>query len=120
MIAVVSTLIARYAVTELVRLAYHRPRPFSALSVQQLLTNDAWSFPSGHAAFFFALATVAYLYNKKWGIAFLIAAILIGLARIAAGIHYPSDILGGALIGIGVAYATFYIAHKITRPETLS
>lgn len=109
----ISSVIARFGITELIRLFYHRPRPFLALPVHQLLTDTSWSFPSGHATFFFAMATAIALYNKKWGIVFFIATILVTVGRVIAGVHYPSDIIGGAVIGIAVAYATFYVASKI-------
>ncbi len=63
-----------------------------------------WSFPSGHAAFFFALSTAVYFYNKKWGVFFFIASSLLSIGRIMGGVHYPSDILGGAIIGVLCAY----------------
>lgn len=108
LVAGVSVVIARFGITELIRLFYHRPRPFSALdNVRQLLTNGEWSFPSGHATFFFALSTAVYLYNKKWGIGFFAATILMTMSRVIAGIHYPSDVVGGAVVGIIVAYIIF-------------
>lgn len=114
-VAGISSIIARYGITEIIRFFYHRPRPFSVLPTHQLLTNGEWSFPSGHAAFFFALATAVYLYNRKWGIGLFGAALLITVSRVAAGVHYPSDILGGALVGIVVAYVTFIIARTIIQ-----
>ncbi len=104
-----SALIARFAIVEFIRLFIHRPRPFDALEVTQLLTSDNWSFPSGHASFFFALSTALYLYDKKWGIGFFIATLFITLSRVIAGIHYPLDILGGAFVGIMSALAVFYL-----------
>ena len=112
-VTVISTIIARFGVTELIRFFYHRPRPFIDLPVNQLITSNEWSFPSGHATFFFAMATAIYLYNKKWGIFFFLATILITVSRVIAGIHYPSDIVGGALIGVAVAYTIFYFTRKI-------
>lgn len=112
-VASIATLVARFGVTELIRFFVHRPRPFVDLSVNQLLTSTEWSFPSGHATFFFALSTVVYLYNKKWGIGFFIATILMTVGRVIAGIHYPSDILAGALIGIAVAVALYYTIHSL-------
>ena len=109
----ISSVVARFGVTELIRFFYHRPRPFLDHAVNQLLTNDNWSFPSGHATFFFAVATAIYLYNKKWGIFFFIAAILMAVSRVIAGIHYPSDIIGGALIGIAVAYVTYHVVRRV-------
>ena len=118
LVTVISSIVARFGITELIRFFYHRPRPFSMLEAHQLLSNGEWSFPSGHAAFFFAMATAVYLYNKKWGIGFFIAATLMAVSRVVAGIHYPSDIVGGALIGILVAYITFYSARRIVTPQT--
>lgn len=117
LITAVSSIVARFGITEIIRFFYHRPRPFLTFSVYQLLSSDNWSFPSGHSAFFFAMATAVYFYNKKWGIGFFIAATLMNMSRVAAGIHYPSDILGGAIIGAGIAYATFYFIEKRNRRE---
>jgi undecaprenyl-diphosphatase len=100
----------------IIHLLYHRARPFLTYQVHHLnwwpLTETGYSFPSKHVTFFFALATAVYLYNKKWGIWFFIASILMGVARVAAGVHYPSDILGGMIIGIFVAYVIYYFAEK--------
>lgn len=96
-----AALFSRLIVVEIIRWLYYRPRPFIVLQVHQLLEHSASSsFPSGHAAFFFALSTVIFLYNKKAGLLFFAASFLIGLARVFAGIHYPLDILAGALIGV--------------------
>ncbi len=117
--AVSSMIIAKFGITELIRFFYHRPRPFITLQAHKLLSNSdwfysdkEWSFPSGHSAFFFAMATAIYFYNKKWGIGFFIAAILMNISRVIAGAHYPSDILGGTVIGITVAYTVFFLAEK--------
>ena|SRR3989344_3015962 len=113
LITAVSAFVARFGITEIIRFFYHRPRPFLDLPVYQLLTENSWSFPSGHATFFFALATAVYLYHKKLGIIFFIATILMTASRVIAGIHYPSDIIGGALIGIIVAHGVFYFYRKV-------
>jgi undecaprenyl-diphosphatase len=107
-----SAIIARFGAVEIIRFFYPRARPFDDLAVTQLLTSDNWSFPSGHASFFFALSTVVYLYNKKWGTGFFIATILLTLSRVIAGIHYPFDIVGGALVGGVVGYLVFRISRR--------
>lgn len=119
-----SMIIARLGVTEIIRFFYHRPRPFLTLEAHKLISNSdwfysdkEWSFPSGHSAFFFAMATAIYLYNKKRGIGFFIAAILMNISRIVAGVHYPSDILGGAIVGIVIGYIIFYFAEKRKMEE---
>lgn len=114
-----SAVIARFGVTEIIRFLYHRPRPFLAFEAHKLISNGSWSFPSGHSAFFFAMAAALYCYNKKWGVGFFIAALFMNISRIIAGVHYPSDILGGMVIGILVGYIIFSIfeikkAMKIT------
>ncbi len=111
-VTVVSTIVARLGVVELIRFFYHRSRPFVTYQVHQLLSENGWSFPSGHSAFFFAMAMAIYLYNKKWGIGFFLAAILMNISRIIAGVHYPSDIISGAIVGMAVAYIVFYIAER--------
>jgi len=105
----ISALVARFIVVEIIRWLWERPRPFVNNIVNQLIDHSSASFPSGHAAFFFAVSTIVYLYNKKLGIIFFLASVFIGIARVFSGIHWPSDILGGALLGIGVAW----LIHKI-------
>lgn len=112
LVAAVSAIVARFGIVTLIRFFYHRPRPFLVLPVHQLITDNEYSFPSGHAAFFFAMAMAVYFYNKKSGVWFFVFAALITVARIIAGVHYPTDILSGAAIGILTASAIFYLAKK--------
>ena len=109
-IAGISTVIARFGVTELIRFFYHRQRPFMAYpqQVHQLIPESAWSFPSGHATFFFALAIGVWFYNKKWGGGLFLATTAMTTARIVAGVHYPSDVLGGTAIWALVACVAYY------------
>lgn len=96
-----SIVLSRLVITELIRLAWHRSRPFITHQVNLLIEHSvSASFPSGHIAFLFALATAVYFFNKKFGIIFFIVGILIGLARVFVGIHYPLDIFGGIIVGI--------------------
>lgn len=115
----VSIVVSRLGIAEIIRYFYNRPRPFFTYSVNKLLSNGWFysdserSFPSGHSAFFFALATAIFLFDKKWGVWFFVAAILINTSRVIAGVHYPSDILGGAAIGIASGWLVFYFARKL-------
>lgn len=115
--AVVAALVARFGVAEAIRLFFHRPRPYLALHLPHLLTDTAYSFPSGHMIFLFALATGAFFVNRKFAYWVYALGILIGLARVAAGVHYPSDILGGAALGIGTGYVVCK-AWEIIRLNT--
>ncbi|SHJ39745.1 phosphatase PAP2 family protein [Parasporobacterium paucivorans] len=83
-----------------------RTRPYDVVSGVQLLIarpND-FSFPSGHTGSSFAAAVVLYReLPKKYGVPALILAALIGLSRIYLGVHYPSDVICGALFGSIIA-----------------
>jgi len=108
-IAILLAFISRFIVKGAILLFYNRPRPFVALAdthslLPMNISENFQSFPSDHAIFFFALATGVYFYNKKLGIILFICAILIGLARIFVGVHWPSDIISGAVLGILTAF----------------
>src|SRR6266404_7706498 len=76
-------------------------RPPKGLPDQSNWTT--WSsFPSDHAALFFALAFGVFLVSKKWGVVlFTYVVLIICLPRIYVGIHYPTDILCGGVLGVG-------------------
>ena len=96
-----SVILARGVITEIIRFFYHRPRPFSALnSVPLFGADELTAFPSGHAAAFFALATALFFLKTGLGKWFFILSFLMVIARVFAGVHWPSDILAGAVIGI--------------------
>lgn len=97
--------LARLVITELIRYLYPVSRPFVEHEVNLLISHAATpSLPSGHAAFYFALAALVYLSNKKAGSLFFGASLLIGLARVFVGLHWPLDILAGAIVGIFSAW----------------
>lgn len=115
-VTIISATVARLGVTELIRHFYHRLRPFMVYGdIHKLVSDNAYSFPSGHAAFFFAFAMAIYFYNKRWGAWFFVAATLISIGRVAVGVHYPSDILGGAVVGIASAYLVYRIAEDRSK-----
>lgn len=92
-------------VATLLKLIIATERPEFALpNIFPLFDKGGFAFPSGHATFFFALATSIYIKHKKIGIAFFVAAVVISISRVVAGVHFPIDILGGMLIGVGIAY----------------
>ena len=101
--AIGSAVLARFIITEIIRYFYYSPRPFMVYDFTPLIYDFNSSFPSGHAAFFFALAAAISLFHKKWGVAYFLGSFIIVLSRIIAGVHWPSDILGGIVVGIGSA-----------------
>lgn len=103
-IATLITLVACFIINNIIlKNVIARPRPFEMLNQLQVLINKPtdFSFPSGHTANSFAVAGAIYLFgNKKWGIGAFILAGAIGFSRLYLGVHYPSDVICGGLVGI--------------------
>lgn len=109
-----SALVSRFVFTEIIRFFYFRPRPFVENMVSPLIEHaPTTSFPSGHAAFFFALSMGVYSFNKKTGIWFFIVSSLIGFARVFASLHYVSDIVGGLVIGLFSFWLVKFLYKKL-------
>ncbi len=91
-----------------------RQRPCWLNETVQLLVNNPkdYSFPSGHTMASFAVAPIIYRANKKWGIAAYILAGLIGFSRMYLYVHFPTDVFGGAVCGLGVAVLILYLGKK--------
>ena len=91
-----------------------RPRPFALRPEITLLVKAPWdySFPSGHtAASFAAVAALVQRKSSLW-IPALVLAAAISLSRIYLYVHYPSDVLCGALLGLACGFAGAYFAGK--------
>lgn len=82
-----------------------RPRPcWIDPSVPLLIANPAdYSFPSGHTMSSFEAAVTIWLYNRRWGAVALVLASLIAFSRMYLFVHYPSDVIAGAIIGVIIA-----------------
>lgn len=94
----------------------NRPRPFEIYDfVEKLSGGGNPSFPSGHTTDAFALAIVLLLIKPRWyvWIPAFIWAILTAWSRIHLGVHYPSDVLAGAIIGTVTAAGCYLIAMKL-------
>jgi len=110
--------ILAYSIGYVLKEGIRRERPYEALTDVQtnhLDSADPYSFPSGHATGSFALATLLTLRYPKPEVyipAFAWAG-LVGYGRIYFGLHYPSDVLAGALIGVGSAYLVYRCQGKI-------
>jgi undecaprenyl-diphosphatase len=78
-----------------------RPRPCMALPDVHLLVGlkRSFSFPSAHAANFFATATIFNYFYPKYRWVYFIAAFLVALSRVSIGVHYPLDIIAGGILG---------------------
>lgn len=79
-----------------------RERPYDVAGIEPYLAKvqKDFSFPSGHTAASFECATAIFTQNRKWGIAALVLAALIAFSRMYLYVHYPTDILGGLILGV--------------------
>jgi undecaprenyl-diphosphatase len=84
-----------------------RNRPCHAISgvTNGVATMDTFSFPSGHTAAAFVMTALFYYFLPVCAIAMLLWACMIGFSRAYLGVHYPTDILAGTLLGVGCAAA---------------
>lgn len=105
----------------LIYIFWKRPRPYVA-HADTLFPNtagqfvDTSSFPSSHTYIAFAVAVSILLYgHKKLGFTLLLVAILVAFSRIGAGLHYPSDVVGGALLGTATGIVAYLLVHKYEK-----
>ena len=93
--------ILAWTIAELIKTFFPTLRPFQIDGFMPLTLTTPWdgAFPSGHTAMAFALSVTILKHDRKVGILYLIMAGLVGVARIMAHVHYPIDIVGGAVIG---------------------
>ena len=108
-----TSVIEAVGITYGLKYAFDRQRPFVKYpdKVHPIEAEDSPSFPSGHTAAAFSLATSLSITYPKW---YVIApsavwACGVGFARINQGVHYPSDVLAGAAIGVGCAFVNVYV-----------
>lgn len=111
-LAALAVILSRGIIVAVIRFIYPRPRPFEVFGFEPLIEKVASpGFPSSHAAFFFALATSLFIMNRRSGIWFLVAAALMGVARVVVGVHWPVDIVAGAAVGIVSAILVRQFLH---------
>ena len=92
--------------SESISAIYVRQRPFVAVpNVKLLVPHGAdGGMPSHHIVFMAALITTIFFYQRRFATVLAILTLITGVARVIAGIHYPSDIVAGAVVGAGIAY----------------
>lgn len=99
-----------------------RERPFEThKNIQKLSTGGSSSFPSGHTFEAFAMATaISLMYRrKKITITIMLWALLVGYSRMALGVHYFSDVLGGMTLGILLSIGINYLFRKYVHLENI-
>lgn len=112
-VAAASAVLARGIIVEAIKFFGEAHRPFMVLGFDPLIQASSFSFPSGHAAVLFVLAVSVWFFRKDWGYWFFAVSILISLARVFSGIHWPADIVAGAAIGIFSFWAVWQVFHAV-------
>jgi undecaprenyl-diphosphatase len=100
-----------------------RVRPYEVIEgLNRIIEAQSdWSFPSGHTGSSFAAAVVIFgLCPRKYGIPALVLAFLISLSRLYVGVHYPTDVLCGAIIGTAMALIACRIYRWKCKPPVFS
>jgi undecaprenyl-diphosphatase len=113
-------LIVALLATSLIASLVQRPRPFDVprdpdAPIMRLIPPPYnTSFPSGHTAAASAMAAALLFVNRRVGFAAVVTAALVALGRILVGVHYPTDILGGLIVGTA-AFALVRVLHRAIR-----
>jgi undecaprenyl-diphosphatase len=115
MSAFIASMASVFLISHTIGRLVFRSRPFDSGGVQELLFHRPdYSFPSDHATVFFALAASFWFSgNKRLGVTFFILATINALFRVATGLHWPSDIIAGAVIGIFTAYIVYLFDKQL-------
>ena len=105
-----------WCVTELIKAGVSFPRPQQLLSgVHVLSTFGSYdSFPSAHTAFAFATAVFVYHYSRRAGLLAILLAVLVGVSRIFVGVHFPIDVLAGAVLGTMIPWGIVSLLRHYT------
>ena len=98
-----------------------RIRPYDYLAEQGIIVDllisaqHDFSFPSGHTIASFEAATALFIHDRKLGIPAMILASLIAFSRLYLYVHYPTDVIASIILGIGLAFAGYFLADCVYR-----
>ena len=110
-----------WLIVALIKYFFPSPRPFAAdLGITPLISvaDPFGAFPSAHAAIFAALAGAMFANSLRVGIWYLFAAALIAVARVAAGVHWPGDVLTGIVLGLVVGFVVEKLLLREKEQQT--
>jgi undecaprenyl-diphosphatase len=95
---------------------YYDPRPFVSHHLKPLISHSADNgFPSEHTVFTTTISAALIYYRRRLGALALALALIVGIARVAAHVHSPIDIIGGIAIGAAAGSAGYFLAGRILK-----
>jgi undecaprenyl-diphosphatase len=101
------------AVGPALKFMFARPRPFVIYpDIKALVHASGYSLPSGHAVNAFTAASLLCVFLKRHYVLYFFA-FLVAFSRVYLGVHFPSDVLAGALVGIAIGWSTYGLYHLI-------
>jgi len=113
-IYIVFTCLLGLVLNAILHSVYYHSRPFVTHHVHQLVPhNTDSSFVSDHAVLVFSVACTLLLRKDSWKYPVLVWAIIVGISRIFVGVHYPADVIGGALLSLGASMIVMQLSKKL-------
>ncbi|MFN3739526.1 MAG: glycosyltransferase family 39 protein [Thermodesulfovibrionales bacterium] len=117
----ISLLIIAWALSDgignILKNAIERPRPFLVIEDVRMLVGhrSSFSFPSNHAATYTAGATLLWYFFRYLRIPALLIVLIVAISRVYVGVHYPSDVIGGAVIGLIIGISVINIFKRLNE-----
>ncbi len=110
---------AALLLNKIIRELISRERPYNVIKEFESMTEPIFhyygdSFPSNHAAACFAIAGAVYMMSPRAGWGFFVLSVLVSVSRVYVGVHYPSDVIAGAMVAFVVM---FIILRKFSAVE---
>ena len=113
-LALVTALVAAVILDKIGAKLYYDPRPFAQHGIKPLISHAADNgFPSEHTLFSVTIGAVMAFYRRRLGLLAIVIALVVGIARVAAHVHSPVDIIGAALMGAAAGTVGYYFAKRI-------
>jgi undecaprenyl-diphosphatase len=119
-----AALVLGLASSEVLKSFVMQPRPFISLPDARLLVSppSSYSFPSVNVTYAFAASSGALLMARRllghlpvWGWGFLALAAIVSYSRVYVGVHYPGDVLGGAILGLSIGWLVASLGARVGK-----
>lgn len=100
-----------FVLVSIFRNVYNAPRPYEVSGVKPIIKKESKgkSFPSRHVFSIFVIATVLFFIYKPLGLILMVAGLVLAVLRVIGGVHFPRDVIVGAIVGILSGVLGFYI-----------